>query len=72
MAKRLHVMDQTGHSTKEFADAKTTEEAMALVTDRLSKGYRIAVRDPDGKSSMTKAFDPSAEEQLLIPPLVGG
>lgn len=71
MAK-LEIMDQTGHSTLEFTkdNALSMEAVMKAITER--PGSRIAVQGADGKHDIVAAFNPDAENQLLIPPLVGG
>jgi hypothetical protein len=37
-----------------------------------SVGFTAAVRDTTGKATMTRSFDPTAEETLFYPRLVGG
>ena len=73
MAKH-HIMDQTGHSTIEFDQKNTVElkEAMERFDDLVKKGYAPAVKGEDGKHRVTRTFDPSAEETLFQPQLVGG
>jgi len=35
-------------------------------------GFTAAVRDADGEVSVVRSFDPTAEETLFFPRLVGG
>jgi hypothetical protein len=35
-------------------------------------GFTAAVRDAAGKATVTRSFDPMAEETLFFPRLVGG
>jgi hypothetical protein len=37
-----------------------------------SVGFAAAVRDAEGKVTLTRSFDPNAEETLFFPRLVGG
>ena len=67
------VMDQTGDTRHSFnADTEAlsrAEERFKLLT---SVGFTAAVRDAAGKATVTRSFDPMAEETLFFPRLVGG
>jgi hypothetical protein len=68
------VMDQTG-DTRHYFNADDTdalskaEERFKLLT---SAGFTAAVRDVAGEATVTRSFDPRAEETLFFPRLVGG
>jgi hypothetical protein len=68
------VMDQTGDTRLYFntddAEALSkAEERFKLLT---AFGFTAAVRDAAGKATVTRSFDPIAEETLFFPRLVGG
>jgi hypothetical protein len=71
---RFHLMDQTGHSTVEFdkLDQADLDRAARMFSDLLEKGYTPAVKGQDGVHTSTRTFDPSAEDTLFQPQLVGG
>ena len=73
MAKH-HIMDQTGHSTIEFDEKNLADlaAAEARFKEMMEKGYTPAVRGEDGKATVTRSFDPTAQETLFVPQLVGG
>ncbi len=68
------VMDHTGDTRHQF-DAKDiaallkAEERFRTLTQ---VGFTAAVRDASGEVTVTKTFDPTAEETLFYPRLVGG
>jgi hypothetical protein len=68
------VMDHTGDTRHHF-DANDTE-GLLKAEQRFKKltgsGFTAAVRDPTGKATVTRNFDPAAEETLFFPRLVGG
>lgn len=68
------VMDHTG-DTRHYFNADDTE-ALSKAEERFKSltgvGYTAAVRDQDGKATVTRSFDPTAEETLFYPRLVGG
>ena len=68
------VMDHTG-DTRHYFNADDTE-ALSRAEERfkslISAGYTAAVRDRDRKAAVTRSFDPTAEETLFYPRLVGG
>ena len=73
MAKHL-VMDRTGHSEHIFDKANVVElaEAERRFAELTGKGFTAAKRTEPGKSEILRKFDPSVEETLFVPPLVGG
>jgi hypothetical protein len=68
------VMDQTG-DTRHYFNADDTE-ALSKAEERFksltSVGFTAAVRDAAGKATVTRSFNPTAEETLFFPRLVGG
>ena len=74
MAKH-HILDSTGHSTIEFDGANKAQlvEAMGRFTALIAGGHTAAVRKADEADyKVTKTFDPTADETLFIPQLIGG
>lgn len=71
---KLLIMDRSGHSEQEFdrADKVSVAEAERRFAELAGAGYAAAVRTGPGQSKLVRAFDPNAEETLLVPPLVGG
>ena len=68
------VMDHTGDTRHYFNtdDAEAlfnAEERFELLT---SLGFTAAVRDASGRVTVSRSFDPTAEETLFFPRLVGG
>jgi hypothetical protein len=73
MASQI-VMDRTGDTRHQFeaSDAEAlskAEERFRLLTN---SGFTAAVRTSSGDVALTKVFDPTAEETLFYPRLVGG
>ena len=68
------VMDQTGDTRHWFnpADAEALLKAEERFKSLTTFGYIAAVRDAAGKATVTRSFDPTAEETLFFPRLVGG
>ncbi|QOZ73161.1 hypothetical protein [Bradyrhizobium arachidis] len=68
------VMDHSGDSRHFFDNCNT--EALAEAERRFLqftlKGYTAAVRNGPGEVIRITAFDPTAEETLFFPRLVGG
>ena len=68
------VMDHTG-DTRHYFDAKDAQ-ALAKAEDRFKDlttvGFTAAVRAAPGEVSVVRSFDPTAEETLFFPRLVGG
>jgi hypothetical protein len=68
------VMDQTG-DTRHWFDPNDTEalsKAEKGFKSLTTVGYTAAVRDAAGKATVTRSFDPTAEETVFFPRLVGG
>jgi hypothetical protein len=68
------VMDHTGDTRHSFdeKDAKAVLRAEDRFKELIRVGFTAAVRTPYGEVSVTRAFDPTAEETLFFPRLVGG
>ena len=67
------VMDHTGDSRYHFnADTKALSEAEERFRTLTSVGFTAAVRDAGGNATVTRSFNPTAEETLFYPRLVGG
>ena len=68
------VMDHTGDTRHSF-DA-SDEQALAKAEERFKKltglGFTAAVRTGSGEVARLNSFDPTAEETLFFPRLVGG
>jgi hypothetical protein len=68
------VMNRTGDTRHNF-DAKHVQ-AVLKAEDRFKEltrvGFTAAVRTPTGEVAVTRTFDPTAEETLFFPRLVGG
>jgi hypothetical protein len=73
MAKQL-IMDHTGDRQNSFD--KDNPQALARAERRFKEliglGFTAAVRTTDGYVSRIQAFDPTADETLFFPRLVGG
>jgi hypothetical protein len=68
------IIDHTGDTRHYFTvdDPKTLFEAGERFKSLTGAGFTAAVRDEAGKASVTRSFDPTAEETLFFPRLVGG
>jgi len=68
------VMDRSGDSRHEFSidNAESMARAERRFEDLTGKGFTAAVRVEPGEVRRVTAFDPSAEETLFFPRLVGG
>jgi hypothetical protein len=68
------VMDHTG-DTRHFFEAKDAQalrEAEKRFARLTGDGFTAAVRMAAGEVSQVRSFDPTAEETLFFPRLVGG
>lgn len=68
------VMDRTG-DTRHFFDADdrtAVEEAKKRFMELTGAGFTAAVRTGPGEQRVIRSFDPSAEETLFHPRLIGG
>jgi hypothetical protein len=68
------VMDHTGDSRHPFNpnDAQALEKAEKRFQQLMSFGFTAAIRTASGEVSQVRSFDPTAEETLFFPRLVGG
>jgi hypothetical protein len=65
-------MDHTG-DTRHYFDAKDAEaKAEARFKNLTGVGFTVAARNANGEISVIRSFDPTAEETLFFPRLVGG
>ena len=68
------VMDRTGDTRHNF-DAKSAD-ALLKAEERFREltgaGFTAAVRSGPGEQRVIRSFDPTAEETLFYPRLVGG
>ena len=68
------VMDHTGDTRHHF-DAEDIEAVAAAerrFNELVSAGFTAAFRTASGDTVVTRTFDPTAEETLFYPRLVGG
>lgn len=65
------VMNRTGHTTLAF-DERQTMDAEEKFKEIMGKGYMAVAKDDTGGMKAYKAFDPSIEETVFRPPLMGG
>jgi hypothetical protein len=68
------VMDATGDTRHDFDvnDASAVSEARKRFQELTEAGFVAAKRTATGRSELIRRFDPSAEETLFVPRLVGG
>ena len=68
------VMDHTGDSRRVFdsGDAESLARAEARFKELTDRGFTAAVRVGPGEVARIRSFDPTAEETLFYPRLVGG
>lgn len=68
------VMDHTGDSRHQFDtnDSQALSKAEQRFKVLTSVGFTAAVRDAAGNATVIRSFDPTAEETLFYPRLVGG
>jgi hypothetical protein len=68
------VMDHTGDTQHNFDanDANAVLKAEERFKKLTGRGFTAAVRSAPGEVTVTRTFDPNAEETLFIPRLVGG
>lgn len=71
---KFNIMDHTGHSTEAFdkADPEMLKAAQARFDELIADGRTAAVRTGSGEGKIVRKFDPTAEETLFIPRLMGG
>jgi hypothetical protein len=68
------IMDQNGDTRYSFnaEDAKALLKAERRFKALTGAGFTAATRTADGEPVVTRTFDPTAEETLFFPRLVGG
>jgi hypothetical protein len=68
------VMDHTGDTRHYFDvnDVQALREAEERFEELTSDGFTAAVRTATGEVSRIRSFDPTAEETVFFPRLVGG
>jgi hypothetical protein len=68
------VMDTSGDTRHHFDpdDATAVAEAEKRFVELTGAGFIAAKRTGNGTSELIRQFDPSAQETLFIPRLVGG
>jgi hypothetical protein len=68
------VMDHNGDTRHNFdaKDAKALLKAERRFKALTGAGFTAATRSTDGEPVVTRTFDPTAEETLFFPRLVGG
>jgi hypothetical protein len=73
MAKQI-VMDHTGDKQHLFdrGDSRALVRAEKRFKELTGLGFTAAVRTIDGDVQRVQSFDPTAEETLFFPRLVGG
>ena len=68
------VMDRSGDTPHNF-DAKNADalfNAEQRFKELTGAGFTAAVRTPSGEAVVKRTFDPTADETLFFPRLVGG
>jgi hypothetical protein len=68
------VMDHTGDTRHHFdvSDIEARSKAEQRFEKLTGLGFTAAVRTGSGDVTVTRTFDPNAEETLFFPRLVGG
>ena len=68
------VMDRTGDSRHQFdpADAAAVRSAEERFKELTGLGFTAAERTANGEATVTRGFNPNAEETLFFPRLVAG
>jgi hypothetical protein len=68
------IMDTSGDTRHQFdaADASAVAEAERRFSELIGAGFIAARRTGNGTSELVRQFDPTVEETLFIPRLVGG
>ncbi len=68
------VMNQCGDTRYTFdaEDAKALAKAERRFKELTGQGFTAATRTGSGDAVLTRKFDPTAEETVFIPRLVGG
>jgi hypothetical protein len=68
------VMDHTGDTRHHFNanDLEAVARAEERFKELTGAGFTAAVRTASGDAAVTRSFDPTAEETLFFPRIVGG
>jgi hypothetical protein len=68
------IMDRSGDTRHQFApdDASAVAAAERRFAELIDAGYIAVKRTGNGTSELVRRFDPSAQETVFIPRLVGG
>jgi hypothetical protein len=68
------IMDTSGDTRHQFNpyDATAVAEAERRFTELTGAGFIAAKRTGNGTSELIRQFDPTVQETLFIPKLVGG
>jgi hypothetical protein len=68
------VVDRTGDSRHPFDphDVQEVAKAEQRFYELIKAGFTAPVRTDSGQTSQIQSFDPTAEETLFFPSLVGG
>ena len=68
------IMDRSGDTRHQFdpSDALAVAEAERRFAELTGAGFIAAKRTGNGTSELIRRFDPSAQETLFVPRLVGG
>jgi hypothetical protein len=68
------VMDTTGDTRHQFDpnDPSALAEAERRFAELINAGYIAARRSGNGSSELLRQFDPTVQETLFIPRLIGG
>ena len=68
------VMDHTGDTRHLFnqEDAQELAKAESRFNELTGAGFTAAVRTASGEATKIRSFDPTADETLFFPRLVGG
>jgi hypothetical protein len=67
-------MDHSGDTRHHFDvnDAQALAKAEARFKELTGRGFTAAVRTGPGEATRIRSFDPTAEETLFVPRLIGG
>ena len=68
------IMDRSGDTRHEFDpdDASAVAEAERRFAELTKSGFVAATRTGSGPAELIRQFDPTAQETVFIPRLVGG
>jgi hypothetical protein len=68
------VIDTSGDTRHQFdpTDGQALADAEKRFVELTGAGFIAATRTGDGRSELARHFDPTAQETLFIPRLVGG